>query len=74
MVRPLSEDFSKFCATMEADIQVKTTVFIMTNENFEVTDFSSAAISYFDVNASSLKKESAIQLNKIVWENYLECL
>lgn len=53
---------------MEADIQVKTTVFIMTNENFEITDFSSAAISYFDVNASSLKKESAIQLNKIVRE------
>ncbi|EAR82220.2 PAS domain S-box protein (macronuclear) [Tetrahymena thermophila SB210] len=70
-IRPLNEDFTKYCATFEADQSAKNAIFIMINDNFEITDFSSSALTNFDLNPSILKNQKlSIKISSIIpdWE------
>ncbi|KAL4452981.1 hypothetical protein ABPG73_000907 [Tetrahymena malaccensis] len=74
-VRPLNEDFTKYCVTLEADQSAKNSIFIIVNDNFEITDFSSSALTNFDLNPSVLKNQKLqIKLSQIIpdWEQEKE--
>ena len=66
IVRPISEDLSKFFVNIEADLLMKGTVFVFTDNQFNITDISSSAISHFDLTSSSLKKDIKINICDIV--------
>ncbi|KAL4460692.1 hypothetical protein ABPG72_017168 [Tetrahymena utriculariae] len=70
-VRPLNEEFTKYYVTLEADQSAKNAIFIIINDNFDITDFSSSALTNFDLNPSVLKNQKLqIKISQIIsdWE------
>jgi len=67
-VRPLTEDFSKYFVSFEADLQAKGSVYILTNEVFVLQDISSSCITSFDMSVSILRKEPKEKISAIVRE------
>ncbi|KAL4460691.1 hypothetical protein ABPG72_017167 [Tetrahymena utriculariae] len=65
-VKQLSDDFSKFYVNIEADMQNRSQIIILTNEEFAVTDISSSAITYFDINLSMIKNETKFGIENII--------
>ncbi|KAL4452980.1 hypothetical protein ABPG73_000906 [Tetrahymena malaccensis] len=65
-VKPLSDDYTKFYVNIEADIQTRSQIIILTNEDFIITDISSSAITYFDINMAMIKNDIKYGIENII--------
>ncbi|EAR82219.2 PAS domain S-box protein (macronuclear) [Tetrahymena thermophila SB210] len=65
-VKPLSDDYTKFYVNIEADMQTRSQIIILTNEDFIVTDISSSAITYFDINLAMIKNDIKFGIENII--------